>query len=106
MGRSVGRLDWWNIKDEHTEYEWQCQLAMYLVAPFGERRQDIRQAYHTAHIMTADLTTPLPDSEWMALVTHLSTYLQCDQDKDDAVDLDALKRMKEKQESCQDSETT
>lgn len=93
MGRAIGRFDWWNIKDEHTAWEWAAQLAMYDVSPFGERRQDLRAGYHTAQIIAAQ-SMDMKQDEFAAMVEGLIDYLPCDQDQSDAVDFDALKRMK------------
>ena len=93
MGRAIGRFDWWNIKDEHTAWEWAAQLAMYEVCPFGERRQDVRSGYHTAQIV-ASHSVDLKQDDFESMVTGLIDYLPCDQDQSDKVDMDALKRMK------------
>lgn len=79
---------------------------MYAVCPFGERRQDIRQAYHTAHLMAAASMSEIKAEEFNATVDHLSSYLKCDSqtEEDTFFDSEALQRVKEKK--CQDSETT
>lgn len=66
---------------------------MYEVSPFGERRQDIRQGYHTAQIISA-LSVDMNQDEFEVLIEGLIDYLPCDKDQSDAVDFDALKRMK------------
>lgn len=76
------------------------QLAMYSVCPFGERRQDLRQAYHTAHIMAASAMSETKPEQFMQNIDHLSSYLKCDSDEaENEFDPDALRLMKEKQ--CQ-----
>lgn len=80
---------------------------MYAVCPFGERRHDLRMAYHTAHIMAAQSMGEVKDEQFNATIDHLSSYLKCDSGASDEQDIfnpEALKRMKENQ--CQDSETT
>ena len=72
---------------------------MYSVSPFGERRQDIRQAFHTAQLMNVNrMGEPQSAEEFSSTVKALSAYLQCDIEQEDFVDLDALERMKRKQE--------
>mgnify|MGYP003656259630 CR=1 FL=1 len=66
---------------------------MYEVAPFGERRQDLRAGYHSAQIIAGQAVDMKPD-EFSAMVEGLIDYLPCDQDQSDVVDMDALKRMK------------
>jgi hypothetical protein len=86
-------LDWWNIKAEHSAWEWAAQLAMYEVAPFGERRSDIRSAFHFANLMAVQATN-IKDADFRQAVEHLCDYLPCDRDGEDFVDMDALRRMK------------
>ena len=95
----MGRLDWWNIKGEHTPFEWACQLAMYEAAPFGERRADIRAATNTVNAIVASAMVKISSEDANALFRQVANYLECDQDEEEAVDLDALQRMKEKE--CQ-----
>lgn len=72
---------------------------MYLACPFGERRNDIRQAWHTAHLMTRDMTEPMLPDDFRLLVNGLSRYLKCEQDREDEderPDLDALELMQQR----------
>lgn len=94
MGRAVGRYDWWNIKAEHTAYEWLAQLAMYSVCPFGEKRADWRSAYHTSRIIAASSMAKIEESELREMQLALSSYLKCDEEIDDEEpDMNALKIM-------------
>lgn len=94
LGRSVGRLDWWNIRGEHTPYEWALQLALYAVAPFGERRADMRAARQTAIMIAAQRTEPMGANEFQELWKTAANYLPSDQEQDDEeADLDALAAM-------------
>lgn len=96
MARSVGRWDWWNLKAEHTAWEWAAQLAMYAVAPFGERRADIRAAFNTANLMAVQAGN-MKTADFRGAVEHLCDYMPCDRDGEEFVDLDALKRMKQRE---------
>ena len=66
---------------------------MYEVAPFGERREDLRAGFHTAQIIAAQ-AEDIKQEDFSAMVEGLIDYLPCDQDQSDKVDMDALKRMK------------
>jgi len=91
----VGRWDWWNLKAEHTPYEWAAQRALYEVAPWGERRADLRAAFVTANLMCSQSSQERSDEDFQAMVESLASYLKCDCDNDDEeADLTALERMK------------
>lgn len=94
LGRSVGRWDWWNLKGEHTQYEWAMQRAMYRVCPYGERRADRRAAFHTAQLLAAWSSEELPEGAFGEMVEALTKYEPCEADHDDDVDLEALKRIR------------
>jgi hypothetical protein len=79
LARSVGRLDWWNIKAEHTSYEWAAQIALYQVAPYGDRRADLRTAYNTANTIAAGRTQQTQPDEFRDMIATLMNYLGCDQ---------------------------
>lgn len=71
-------------------------MAMYEVAPFGERRADLRTAVMTANLMTMqaankkDITT----DEFLKVVTGLMKYLPDESSYEDIADLQALERMR------------
>lgn len=69
---------------------------MYLACPFGEWRQDLRQAFHTAQILAVQMK-PLPTGdEFQILWDKLSRYLKCDQEYDaseEKADMGALALM-------------
>lgn len=96
LARSVGRLDWWNIKAEHTPYEWACQIAMYQVNPFGERRADMRSAVSTTNQIVAGSSTKLSGDDVQSLFASIRDYLKCNAETDDEdVDLRALQKVRE-----------
>lgn len=100
MGRAIGRFDWWNIKAEHTDYEWIAQLAMYSVCPFGEKRADWRAAFHTTRLVAASSMAKIDESELKDMQIALSSYLKCDEATDDEEpDMDALAIMTSKPET-------
>lgn len=78
LARSVGRLDWWNIKAEHTPYQWACQIAMYRVAPWGERRADRRAAFNTASMRAAMAVGEVTAEDMREVVLSLMNYMPCD----------------------------
>jgi hypothetical protein len=69
---------------------------MYSVSPFGERRQDLRNAYHTANVIASHTTEQMSKDDFTELFTALCDYLPCDKRIEDQVDLEALERMKKK----------
>lgn len=98
LARSCGRFDWWNIKNEHTPFEWACQLAMYQVNPFGERRADIRAAINTTNQIIASSPSKLSRDDIQALFSSIRDYLKCNEQTDeDDVDFEALKKVKGEQ---------
>lgn len=96
LARSVGRLDWWNIKGEHTAAEWAAQVAMYEVAPFGERRHDMRMAVMTANLMTMQSANKdkMTQDEFREMASDLMKYLPDESSYEDAADMEALERMR------------
>ncbi len=69
---------------------------MYFASPFGSRRDDIRAAFHTAHVLAANSANEFDGDEFSELVRGLSRYLECDQERDpedETADLEALERM-------------
>lgn len=97
LARSVGRLDWWNIKAEHTPYQWACQKAMFEVNPFGDRRADIRAATSTTHSIVAGVHGEVNKEQVAALHRSLRDYLKCyaaSEDDGEDVDYEALKKVK------------
>lgn len=96
LARSVGRLDWWNIKAEHTPYEWACQIAMYQINPFGDRRADMRSAISTTNQIIANSVAKIPAEDVQALFVAIRDYLKCNEDSgDEDVDFEALRKVKE-----------
>ena len=88
FARSLGRHDWWNLRDEHTPYQWQCQLAMYSANPWGERRADLRAAVNSTSIRLAFASGNVQESDINTIVHSLSHYLPCDRDNDEEIEVD------------------
>ncbi len=96
LARSVGRLDWWHIKAEHTPYEWACQIAMYQVNPFGDRRAYMRAEVNTTNQIISGAAAKLSGDDVQALFTSIRDYLKCDEQSDEEdVDFEALRKVKE-----------
>ena len=94
---AVGRLDWWNIPDEHTDYQWACQVALDQIQPFGSKRDDMRAALHTANLMLAvsHRTEPMSQQEFSELVKALRDYLPSADMYEDQDDMEALKMVQQ-----------
>lgn len=84
LARLMNRVgDWWNIKGEHTPYEWAMQQAMFLVEPYGEDRADLRAAHNTIAMCLAQASA-MPSEEVIAEVENaLRFYLQCNQPEEE-----------------------
>ena len=67
---------------------------MYLACPYGERRADIRAAHIAANQIASNSPKELTDDQFRELQTGLRTYLKCDADHEEEIDLEALKLMK------------
>lgn len=96
LARSVGRFDWWNIQAEHTPYEWACQIAMYQVNPFGDRRADLRSAVATTNQIIAGAASKLSGEDVQSLFASIRDYMKCNEEtEDEDVDFEALRKIKE-----------
>lgn len=73
------RHDWWNIKREHTPFEWNVQIARSLVEPWGEERADLRAARNTTQLLLAQAVEQLDDEEAAELCNTLRFYLKSNQ---------------------------
>lgn len=67
---------------------------MFYVAPFGERRMDLRMAVNTAHMMAMQSASKIEAAEFNQIIDGLSNYMPCDQSRENEVDLQAIKNMK------------
>ena len=67
---------------------------MFSVAPFGERRMDLRMAFNTAHLMAMQSASKVEAADFNQIVDALSNYMPCDQSRENEVDLQAIKNMK------------
>ena len=96
----MGRLDWWNVRAEHNAWEWAAQRAMYEVCPFGEKRDDLRQAINTLAIARSVTWSEVSEDDCRNLLNNLCDYLPCDKQHDITAeaDMNALERMKRKVE--------
>jgi hypothetical protein len=95
----VGRWDWWKLRKEHTPFQWAVQLAMYRVAPYGERRADMRAAVCAANLMAMQAAEQIDDEEFSKVVRCLTSYLPSAEDYEDIEDLEALKKLREQKGS-------
>ena len=84
LGLAVGRWDWWNLKAEHTPYEWILQRIADEVEPLGDNRNDIRAARHTAELLAA-LVPGITQGELTERAQNLRQYLEVQQPPDEAV---------------------
>ena len=80
----VGRWDWWNIKQEHTRFEWALQLIAEEMEPLGESRADMRHARNTTQIISA-LLPGMSDAEVSETSNGLRNYLVVNNPDDDRV---------------------
>lgn len=95
LARSVGRLDWWNIKEEHTPYQWRCQMALYAVDPWGDTRDDMRAAMNTANSIVSNVAN-ITDDQFRKLLTALHSYVPASVEDDSIpVDVAILSQIKE-----------
>lgn len=76
LAREVGRLDFLNVYEEHTPYEWQVQQLLYQIEPFGEDRADLRSAVSTARMVATQAAEPLSDQQWEAEINNCRFYLE------------------------------
>lgn len=98
FGRSVNRADWWQLRKEHTPFQWAVQQTLASVQPYGEQRADMRAAMMTANLMAMQSTKPIPDDEFAAMVDSLRSYLKDESDYEDVVDIEAARRIARKDE--------
>lgn len=75
LAASAGRLDWWNVYDEHTPAEWSAQIAQFNSEPWGEDRDDLRAAVMTAALMSMQCAKPPTDEEFGKWIDDLRSYL-------------------------------
>lgn len=69
------------------------QLAMAHANPFGERRDDLRHAFNTAHLLMAQRTEKMSADEFVVLVNHLADYSKPAEQTDSEANIDALNLM-------------
>jgi len=94
LARSVGRLDWWNVRGEHTPYQWLVQRVLHQIHPCGERRADMRAAHNTATVLATQAKEKLDPSTFGEIVESLRDYLPtCQQSDELEADAQALKAM-------------
>lgn len=96
LGRSIKRWDWWNLRKEHTPFQWALQRTLAHVQPFGEARADMRAAVMTANLMSMQAKEPIPDEAFAEMVKALSSYLPDESDYEDAADIEAARRIARK----------
>ena len=92
LARSLGRFDWWNVRDEHTPFEWTVQQAMFAAAPWGERRADLRAAIHTANLLMQQAAKESQTADnFQEIVKSLADYAEAGEE---GADLQALELMR------------
>lgn len=74
LGLAIGRWDWWNLKAEHTAYEWALQRAAFNVEPWGGTRDDIRTAISTVAMIQHGIGSVSEDGA-KELFDHMTGYL-------------------------------
>lgn len=97
LARSVGRLDWWNIRGEHTPFQWSLQHAVHAAIPSGEARADLRAAVMTANLMTCQSAAEIDDADFRKMVNSLVGYLKSAQDYENEADIEAARRIMRKE---------
>jgi len=98
FGRSVNRWDWWNLRNEHTPFQWALQRTLYRIAPYGEQRSDMRAAMMTANLMAMQASEKIPEEQFSEMVKSLSSYLRDESDYEDQDDLEAARMIARKDE--------
>lgn len=93
LARSVGRLDWWNIKGEHTPFQWSLQHALFACQPWGETRADLRAAVMTANLMLVQSAGEKDDGDFREMVKNLVGYLKDAADYQREADIAAAKSL-------------
>ena len=95
LARQCGRWDWWNIRDEHSPYEWAVQRLLYAVDPFGPERDDARHAWNTVHDVARTSMNQIDETDLRDLLKTLRAYLKCQEDPETEIDMAALQKVKQ-----------
>ena len=98
FGRSVNRWDWWNLRKEHTPFQWALQQTLARVQPYGEQRADMRAAMMTANLMAMQSSKPVDDVDFSEMVESLMSYLKDASDYEDVTDIEAARKIARKDE--------
>ena len=98
LARQCGRWDWWNVRDEHTAYEWTVQRLLYAVDPFGPEREDASKAWNTVHLIANTAQAKLEESDLNEILKSLRKYLKHQQDPENEIDMAALQKVKQNAE--------
>lgn len=75
----MGRIDFWNVPDEFTDYEWAVLLAQHSVRPWGQERDDVRSAWIGTHAIASQSAKELSADELKELFESLCCYLKTQQ---------------------------
>lgn len=70
------------------------QKALYRISPFGERRADLRSAFHTAAIIVSNRTEDTAGREFVDMVETLMRYVPANIDPEETIDMAALAKVK------------
>lgn len=72
--------DWLTTYEEHTDYEWACQVARCGVDPWGDARADLRTAINTTRIIASQ---PGMSVDLEELINELRFYLKSSRPNDE-----------------------
>lgn len=73
LARAMGRvhpMDWVEVYESHTPYEWLLQKCLAVVDPWGDERADLREAVHTMS------KTPSGEFDRQEMMDSLIGYLK------------------------------
>ena len=68
---------------------------MYQANPFGDRRADLRAATNTVFQIVSSSMAKISDEDAQELFQKLKNYLECHEDQDEIVDLEAVQKVRE-----------
>lgn len=81
--------DWLKVYEEHTDYEWACQVARCGVDPWGDAREDLRAAVNTARIIASQPGVSIDIEE---TINELRFYLKSSRPEDEKLLSPAMMR--------------
>lgn len=78
LARAAGRIhptDWIEVYESHNSYEWALQIALSVVDPWGDDRDDLRHAVNTAQ-RVASQAAESQEAVFDAVVDAMTKYLK------------------------------